>query len=327
MWPSARIVSVWPGLAHLVARRGMPKAVSDGLFDLPGAPQTSRPRPGRVGRCTAGGPHASGIAGRGGRTGPPAGTRIAAAPPGRGLRRGVGRSLRPAGKRQDDAGCADLTGDRPPVRGAVGVVGRCQRRSGRHRHAPETRSSRRADGAVHRRSAPLLQDPAGRPAVRRGEPGGVAGGGDHREPVVLRGRAAAVTVADPAVAAADGRRRPHRGAARDRRSPRPGRAGRGGARGRRPAGAIGRRRCPARADGVGGRSRGGPGGRRGGRRSRPSSSPWTRPRCATTATATSTTTSSAPSSSRCAAPTSTPRCTTWPACSSPGRIHGSSRAG
>ncbi len=40
---------------------------------------------------------------------------------------------------------------------------------------------------------------------------------------------------------------------------------------------------------------------------RRSNSPWTRPPCATTATATSTTTSSAPSSSRCAAPTSTPR--------------------
>ena len=40
------------------------------------------------------------------------------------------------------------------------------------------------------------------------------------------------------------------------------------------------------------------------------SGPSTSPRCATTATATSTTTSSARSSSRCAAPTSTPRCTT-----------------
>ena len=92
--------------------------------------------------------------------------------------------------------------------------------------ARRARRARRADRAVHRRGAPVLQDSAGRIAGRRREPGGVVGGGDHREPVVLRCRAAVVTVVDPATASVDLRRRPRGRTARDRRSAWTGRPGR-----------------------------------------------------------------------------------------------------
>ena len=52
-----------------------------------------------------------------------------------------------------------------------------------------------ADRAVHRRGAPVLQDPAGRAAARGGEPLGLVHRRDHGEPVLLRGVTAAVPVA------------------------------------------------------------------------------------------------------------------------------------
>ena len=80
-------------------RRGMPENVSDGLFDLPGAPQTAahdlsvssgaplavRMRPASL-DDVVGQDHLLAV-------------RVAAAPAGRGLRRGIGDSLRPPGKR------------------------------------------------------------------------------------------------------------------------------------------------------------------------------------------------------------------------------------
>lgn len=74
----------------------MPEAVSDGLFDVPGVPMTSGHDLG-VGRGTAGGADASGVAGRSGRPGPLAGARFAVAPAGRGLGGGVGDPLRSPG--------------------------------------------------------------------------------------------------------------------------------------------------------------------------------------------------------------------------------------
>ena len=60
--------------------------------------------------------------------------------------------------------------------------------------------TRPADGAVRRRGAPVLQDPAGRAAAGGGEPAGHPDRGHHREPELLGDLAAAVPVAaaDPA---------------------------------------------------------------------------------------------------------------------------------
>ena len=63
---------------------------------------------------------------------------------------------------------------------------------------------------VHRRGAPVQQGTAGRPAAGGGEPLGVVHRRDHREPVLLRGRAAAVPVAAAHPGAAERRRHPRR---------------------------------------------------------------------------------------------------------------------
>ena len=295
--------------------------MSDGLFDAPGEPSSTGAVVGRV--VALGGADASGDPGGGRRAGPPAPARFAAAPPGRGLGCGVGHPLRTAGNREDDAGVADLAGDRPPVRGAVGAVGGRQGGPCRHRRRPSGGRTRRTDRAVHRRGAPVLQDPAGRAAVGRREPGGAACRRHHGEPVVLGRCAAAVAVADPAAATPVGRGHRNRRPSCHRRPARTRRKGGGRRRGRRSSGAAVGGRRSAGVDGAGG------GGRSGRDRSpsRRSSSRWTRRRSVTTATAISTTTSSARSSSPSAAPMSTPRCTTWRGCWSRGRTRGSSRAG
>ena len=167
----------------------------------------------------------------------------------------------------------------------------------------ELRRTRPADRAVHRRGAPVLQDPAGLAARRGRGPHRHAGRGDHREPVLLGRRAAAVALPAAHPAAADRRR--HRAA--DRPGARPTSAAWTARstldrRGRATPGADRRRRRPPGADRAGGRRR-----VRGGRGT-PTRSTWPRletavdrPRSATTATATSTTTSPARSSSRSAA--------------------------
>ena len=209
------------------------------------------------GQCTPGGSHAAALARRGRRPGSSAEAGFAAAAARRRLRRGVGHPLRSAGHRQDDAGVADLQRHRPPVRGIVGTVGRRQGGPCRHRHRAPRRRLRRADGAVHRRGAPLLQDAAGRTAGRRREPGGAAGGRHHGEPVVLGGGPAAVALADPATAAAERRRDPCGHRAGRRRSSRPRWCHGRRRRCRRPAGAAGRRRRAPRADRPRGRGRSG----------------------------------------------------------------------
>ena len=89
------------------------------------------------------------------------------------------------------------------------------------------------DGAVHRRGAPVHQDPAGRAAARGGEPLGDVHRRDHREPVLLGGLAAAVAVAAAHPAAADRRRRPGGDPPRAGRRARPRRRGHPRRRGRR----------------------------------------------------------------------------------------------
>ena len=72
------------------------------------------------------------------------------------------------------------------------------------RRAPGRRP---ADRAVHRRGAPVQQDPAGLAARRRRGPHGHAARGDHREPVLLGHLAAAVPLRAAHPAAARRRRR------------------------------------------------------------------------------------------------------------------------
>lgn len=134
--------------------------------------------------------------------------RRAAAPPRRGLRRRVRRALRPARDRQDHPGLPHLRRHRSTLRGTVRAVGRRQGRAGRDRPGPSPPERRRADRALHRRGAPLLQDPAGRAARRGGEPDRAARGRHHRESVVLRRCPAAVPLPGAAAATAGPRRHP-----------------------------------------------------------------------------------------------------------------------
>jgi hypothetical protein len=208
----------------------------------------------------------------------------AAAPSGRGRRADVAGPLRPAGHGEDDAGARHLAGHQAAVRAAVGA--RRGRQGGPRGHLGRQAGAhlrRTAHGAVHRRGAPVLQDPAGLAAVGRRGPHRQPGRRHHREPLLLRGRPAALALPRPGPAAAVRRRRP-RGAApgADQRA-RPGRRGDARRRGRgapRPA-----RWSPAPA----------PPARPG--RPRSTSSPWRRrsrrPPSATTGRATRTTTSPA----------------------------------
>ena len=107
----------------------------------------------------------------------------------------------------------------PPVRGALRGDRRGQGRARGDRGRPSAaRHRRRRDRAVHRRGAPVHQGAAGRAAAERREPLGHAGGGDHREPVLLGELAAAVPLAAAHPAAAGRRRRARARAARGRRT-------------------------------------------------------------------------------------------------------------
>ncbi len=219
-------------------------------------------------------------------------------------------ALRAARERQDHA--------RPPGRGARGrrLRGGLRREAGR----PEVRAvieradappadERRADALLPRRDPPLQQGPAGRPAPRgRGGPRH-ADRGDHREPLLRGQLRAALARAGLRAPRARRRRRARAAAARAGRRAGHRRPAAGRRRGARvPGRALGRRR-PHRAGGAraGGRDR---------RRSGRSPSSWPRTRCSaarssTTRAATATTTRSRPGSRRRAAPTRTPRCSTW----------------
>ncbi len=142
------------------------------------------------------------------------------------------------------------------------VIGGRQGRAGDHRRLEAPGGDRRTgDGRVHRRGAPLHQDPAGRAASRRREPLDHARRRDHGEPVVLRHRPAAVALdprhAPPARRGGD----PHAPRARGRRRARPRGAGRGrGRRARAHRARRGRRRAQG-SDAAGEpRRRGGGGG-------------------------------------------------------------------
>ena len=170
-------------------------------------------------------------------------------------------------------------------------AGREGRARGDRRGPTDPPHRRRGDRAVHRRGAPLLQDPAGLAAVRGRGRHGDSARGDHREPVLLDHLAAAVAVRPAHPAAAGRRRRARPGAPGAGRRARPGRRGHAGRRRRGSPGTPGRRRRAQGADRAGGGRRRG----RGARASTRSTSPpprrrWTGRRCATTGTATPTTT-------------------------------------
>ena len=154
----------------------------------------------------------------------------------------VGDPLGPAGQRQDHHRAPGGRGHRPPLRRHVGALRRRQGRPGGDRGgAPPAPLRRPADRALHRRGAPVQQDPAGFAARRRRGPHCHAAGGDHREPVLLGHLAAAVAVraAHPATARRRGGAGP--AAPRGRRQARPGRRTDPDHRGRGPPGPARRR--------------------------------------------------------------------------------------
>src|SRR5690606_30713085 len=142
------------------------------------------------------GADASSFVGRGRRPTAPVGAGGATAPA-RGRRYpGFGAVVRATGHGQDHAGQPRVHGHRAPIRGSVGLVG--GREGGQRSHrggaaAPPVRP--RGHRVVHRRGAPVLQDPAGRVVGGGGGPHRAARRGDHGESVVLGGRAVAVAVA------------------------------------------------------------------------------------------------------------------------------------
>ncbi|CAA9255158.1 MAG: Replication-associated recombination protein RarA, partial [uncultured Blastococcus sp.] len=216
----------------------------------------------RCGRA-AGGPDASPRPGRGGGAAAPARRARPAAAAGRVRRADVAGPVRPPGHRQDDARARHLAGDQAPVRAAVGpgLRGEGGPRS-HHRREAGAHLRRPPDGPVHRRGAPLLQDPAGLAARRGRGPDRQPDRRHHGEPVLLRGQPLAEPLAGPRPAAAQRRghpRRPAPGAHRRTRPRRGGHAHRGGA----DAPGAGRRRRRAQgADRPGVRRRRRPGGGR-----------------------------------------------------------------
>ncbi len=263
--------------------------VSDGLFDIDEAPATP------VEPAGAGSPLAARMRPRthrrGRRPGAPAAARCAAAPARRGRHGGVGAALRPARHREDDDRAA--RGWRgPALRRALGAVVRGQGPARRdRRRAPPPGPVGAGHGPVHRRGAPLLEDPAGRAARCGRGPGGAAGRRDHGEPVVLGGVGAALALADPAAAGADRRRPPRAAAPRGHRRARAGGHRRAGGRRRRTRWSGWPRGTPAaRSPRWRSPRTGSPAPATPPSTSRRSSGRSTRSRCATTARATSTTT-------------------------------------
>ncbi len=167
-----------------------------------------------------------------------------------------------------------------------------------------------ADGALSRRDPSLQQGAAGRAAAGGGGGAADADRGDHREPLLRGQLGAALALSDLRAAAAGGGAGGGAAATGARRSRAGvGRSAAGRGRGAGDAGPAQRRRRPGRAlgAGAGGRARAGEADRRRRDRGRAAAQgARLRPRRAT-----ATTTSSRPGSRRRAAPTSTPRSTTW----------------
>ena len=139
-------------------------------------------------------PDAAARARRGRRPAAPARRPRPAAPAGGVRRADVAGPLRPARHRQDHARARHLAGHQAAVRRSCPPWTPASRRCARSSHDAkrELDLRRPPHGAVHRRGAPLLQDPAGQPAVRGRGPDRQPDRRDHREPVLLRGQPAAV---------------------------------------------------------------------------------------------------------------------------------------
>ena len=252
----------------------------------PGAPLAVRMRPRTWTRSSA----RTHLLGRG----------LAAAPAGRRAADGdpvVADPVGPARHRQDDARAPGRAADRARGSSSCPRSTPASRTCGRSSSGARASSACRArDGAVRRRGAPLLQDPAGRAAARGREPLGDPGRRDHREPVLLASISPLLSpqrCCSPCAADDDDVRELLR-PGRHRRA----RAGRRRSRSTddaedhlvRLAGGDARRALTALEAAAGAAlDAGAPYGRPG----RPSSAPSTGRPCATTATATSTTTSSA----------------------------------
>ena len=265
------------------------------------------PAPGRP----AGGSHAAAHAGRDDRAGARAWRGVGAAERDRERQAAQRDPLRAARGGEDDAGADRRGGGRRGLRGGVGGQRRQSRDPrGDRAGAGAAAGQRAADDPLPRRDPPLQQGPAGRAAAGGRGRAPDPDRGDDREPL-LRGqlgaalagpglRAAAAGAGPGGRAAAAGAGRPR---ARDRRP-----AGRH-PRGAGDAGDAQRRRRPGRALGAwSGRSSVAARARSASPRSK---TPCSARRSTTTARATATTTSSRPGSRRPAAPTSTPRSTTW----------------
>ena len=271
----------------------------------------------------AGGPPAAPLARRGGRPGAAARPRPAAAGPHRGRPALVGGALGTARHRQDHHRPPRRRRDQQGVRAAVGGHRRGEGRARGRRAGPRPpgRAGPRHD-PLPRRGAPLQPDPAGRAAPARRGGAARAHRRDHREPVLLAHRPAAVAL--DAVPARGARR------ADDLRVAAAPCAHRRGARPRRRAP---RRSTTTRSTHLADRAEGDArhaltslevaaalAAEVGRRRRSLSTTPRPRSRCARSATATtSTTTCSRRSSRASAAPTSTPVSTGSPACSRRGR--------
>ena len=332
------------------------RAASDPLTRLDGDERRDgpvRPGPGRPGRGRRRGdrrqhppaarrPDAPAHAGRGARPGRRAAPRQPAAPPGRGVRRhgrpALGDHLGTAGHRQDHPGPPRRQRVGPPVRRAVR---RHRGRQGRPRgHGPgpprprPVRPRRRCCSSTRSTGSPRPSRTRCCPAWRTGWVVLVAATTENPSFSVISPLLSRSLAAHPAAARATRR---SRDAASTPRSPTsagwpaaspwpttPGRTWSGS-----PAATPGGRspRSRPRPAWPSTPSRSAP---------TPTTRPWAsrlthtrtgrapRPPSATTGPATSTTTWPARSSSRCAAATSTQRCTTWRGCWRPGRTPGSS---
>ena len=148
-------------MARAVKGAGEPGGQSESLFD---EAEEAAARRGRAAR----GPDAAAHPGRGDRPAAPDRRGHAVPQADRQRRADVAAAVGAAGHRQDHAGLRRQPGDQAAIRGAVRGQRRGQGRARRgRRRPPGAGHERRADRAVHRRGAPVLQDPAGRAAARR----------------------------------------------------------------------------------------------------------------------------------------------------------------
>ncbi len=134
----------------------------------------------------------------------------------------LGDHVGSARHRQDDDRPPRRDRHQPGVRGAVGSQRRRERRPRRDRQGSRgSTPGRPADGPVHRRGAPVLQDPAGFAAGRRRGPHRHAARRDDGEPLLLSDLAAVVPMRAPHAQGARRKRGPRSDPPRDHRRTRP----------------------------------------------------------------------------------------------------------